>query len=393
MEAMNSRMISQPSVDSSCADLLPEGRISAKILFAFACLALVAMPARATDNAVEDIAAQEQVKKREIHDLIPRLRSLEATRSKDLDAQLGLAVFYRDYHTSLDYFERRDGQYARVLQMDPNNKVIWQMRADDAVGRGLGAQEQTVHYLESLLENAQTCGRKDIDIWTGIYGNDIDPNRPWRTLYKVLGDKSGRSVIIEEKDYDQARAKVRQYADNALDQALKAVDECEKHDPDNAYYDYRKAELYFNLRQPALALRELQVAVRKPFVQAYVDQKEKAVTRALEAADAPAGLFSPNEHRRPASNYIFDFIWRQYVEPLAAEIESEGNLDQANEICTLATGVAKQIREEPLPYDSVYGKRVSTYMEQWATERLTASDKRKAEKSTPPDDGPQNEKK
>jgi hypothetical protein len=311
-------------------------------------------------------------------------------RSKDLELQLGLAVFYRDYDSSVDYFERRDAQYARVLRIDPNNKAIWQMRADDAVGQALGTQDQTVHYLESQIGNAQAYGRKQIYVWTGIHGNDIDPNRPWSVLYNVLGDKSGNRVEIEEKDYDQARAKVRRYADSALNQAMKAVDECERHDPENGYYNYRKAELYFNLRQPTLAVRELEAAARKPFIQGYVEQKEKAVTKALEAADAPHGLFSPSEHRSPASDYVFTFIWQRHVEPLVTKMENEGSLDQAKEICKLALGVAKQIRDEPLPYESAYNKGVSASMERWANERLSALDKRAAGLSKPTEDQTQN---
>ncbi|MEN6334535.1 MAG: hypothetical protein ABFE01_09755, partial [Phycisphaerales bacterium] len=246
---------------------------------------------------------------------------------------------------------------------------------------------QTVHYLESLIENAQKYGRKQIDIWTGIYGNDPDPNRPWRVLYNVLGDKTGNSVEIEEKDYDQARARLRQYADDALNQAIKEVDECEKYDPENAYHNYRKAELYFNLRQPVLAVQELQVAVRKPFLQAYVDQKEKAVTRALDAADAPPGLFSTTEHRSSATGYVFPFIWQQYVDPLVEKMEKDGDLGQAQEIQRLVMGLARQIREEPLPEASDYHRRLADRLEQLSAERIAAIEKRKGERK-PSDDPP-----
>jgi hypothetical protein len=334
-----------------------------------------------------DLTAREE-KENEIRALVSRLQSLEGARPKDLELQLGLAVFYRDYYVSADYSERRDAQYARVLGIDPNNKVIWQMRADDAVGKALGAQEKTVHYLESQIENAQTYGRKQIYIAIGIYANDPNPNRPWSLLYNVLGDKSGRTVEIKEEDYDLARAKVRQYADNALNQGIKEVDECERHDAENAYYNYSRAELYFNLRQPALAVQELQAAVRKPFIQRYLDQKEKAVTRALEIAEAPAGLFSTSEHRTPAGDYVFTFIWQKYAEPLAAKMEAEGNLDEANEIYKLATGVAKQIREEQLPYDSPYNRGVGARLERWATERASALEKRMDGPAKPSDNTP-----
>ncbi len=377
---MARRTSPQVAVDFIRIDEILRKKNDSRPLLIIAYLLLAATAMYGMDPVTGDPAAREQ-KKRDIRDLVSRLRSLEGAKPQDLEIQLGLAVFYRDYHSSMDYSERRDAQYARVLRIDPNNRVIWQMRAADAVGEALGTQLQTVHDLESLIENAQKHGLKGIGIWTGIYGNDMNPDRPWRPLYHVLGDKSGHPVDIEEKDYDQARAKVRRYADDALNQAIKAVDECEQHDPENAYYNYRQAELYFNLRQPALAVRELQTAVRKPFMQVYVEQKEKAVAKALEAAHAPPGLFSTREHRRSATNYILPFIWQQHVDPLVARMEHEGDLDQAKEIYRLAMGLARQVREEPLPEASAYNKAVSAGIERHAAERLSALEERKGEPS------------
>jgi tetratricopeptide (TPR) repeat protein len=377
----------QAAMDFAIMGEILQRKSSSRFVLVMACLTLAATAVYAMDPLAGDPAAREQ--KKEIRDVVLRLRSLEGVKSKNLEVQLGLAVFYRDYHSSMDYFERRDAQYARVLQIDPNNRVIWQMRADDAVGDALGTQLKTVRYLESPIENAQAYGRKQIYVTTGVDGNAMDPNRPWSVLYNVLGDKSGNPIKIEEKDYDQARAKVRQYADNALNEALKAVDECEKHDPENAYYNYRKAELYFNLRQPASAVQELQAAVRKPFIQAYVEQKEKAVTRALETADAPPGLFATSEYRSPATNYIYSFIWREYVDPLITKMENEGDLDQAKEIYKLAMGLAKQTREEPLPYVSDYNKKLGDAIERWAGERSSAIDKRTSVPPKPADSMPE----
>lgn len=196
----------QAAMDFATIDDILHGKSACKLLLVTACLMLVTTVVHAADNVAGDPAARER-KEKELREFVSRLRSLEAAKSNDLEVQLGLAVFYRDYHSSMDYFERRDAQYARVLQIDPNNRVIWQMRARDVAGKALGTQLQTVHDLESLIENAQKYGRKGIDIWTGIYGNDPDPNRPWRVLYTVFGDKTGKSVEIAEKDYDQARTK------------------------------------------------------------------------------------------------------------------------------------------------------------------------------------------
>jgi hypothetical protein len=365
-----------------------------KTIIVCTCLALAAVTVYPAHSAPEDTAAGALQDQEGWQNLIPRLRSLEAAESNDAEIQLGLAILYRRYDSSTGLSEMGKAQCNRVLELDPNSKAAWEIRTTDTIGYALRVQRDLVDSLERLIDNAERNGRSQVYIRTGRAINDPNRDRPWHSpLSDLFGDKSGNSVKIEGRDYDQARAKVRQQADYELSQALNGAEEAERHDPQNALYNYLKAELYFELRQPASAVQELQAAVRKPFVRRYVEEKEKAITKVLHASDAPPALRSHIEPRRPFGSYMELLIWEPYLKPLVTEMEDGGKFDQAKEVCDLATGIAKQIREEPLPYDSAYNKQVSTQIEQWATKRLAALDKRKAEKSTPPDDGPQNEKK
>jgi hypothetical protein len=60
-------------------------------------------------------------------------------------------------------------------------------------------------------------------------------------------------------------------------------------------------------------------------VQRYVEREEKAVAKALEAADAPAALKSHPLPRTVVDDYIITVIWQPHVQPLAAQAEDDGN--------------------------------------------------------------------
>ena len=115
------------------------------------------------------------------------------------------------------------------------------------------------------------------------------------------------------------------------------------------------------------------------------------MTKALEAANAPPWLFSTTEHRSSATGYVFPFIWQRYVDPLVEEMEKDGDLDQAQEIQRLVMGLARQIREEPLPEASDYHRRLADRLEQLATERISTLEKRKGERVKPLDNPPSKE--
>ena len=351
---------------------------------------LVATTSYAADDVRKDAATRLTQERERVVNLLPQLRDLEKTKSKDVEVQVGLAILYREYDGSEDHAQRLNAQYARVLELDPNNKVIWQMRAIDAWGRPFRTRMHLVDDLEMLISNAKSRGVGRIYIRTP--SPTYEPNSTNRftvSLYDVFGDRSGRSIPIEEKDYDQARAKARQRVNSEFELAVNEVKEAGKHDPQNAYYDYLTAELWFNRGEPDRAVQDLEVAVRKPFIQRYLDQKEKAVAKALEATGAPPDLYSYTDHRNSVGNYVRESIWAKHVKPLITKMEGDSDFDQAKEICRLSVGIAKQIREEPLPDDSSNKKAVSEGIERWANERSAAIEKRKADPSRSPENTPQ----
>jgi hypothetical protein len=212
-----------------------------KMLLVSVCLSLVAATLYATDLATIEKPPMDRIGRIEaMKEFLPQLRPLEKTRSKDLEIQVGLAALYASYGNSPDQFDRHRVQVERVLELDPNNKSAWQMRANDALGQALRMQRDTIGHVEKMIASAKERGATSIPIFSGPPLNypitDPAERSKWNSpLAAILGDKSGAGVITEEKDYDQAIAKVRQRANDELNQAVIAVDEAGKHDPENAF--------------------------------------------------------------------------------------------------------------------------------------------------------------
>ena len=361
-----SRTVSQPVADST------------RILFICTFTALVAVTLSAADLTTTGKPPLDRFQRIDaMREFVPQLHLLEQTKSRDLEIQVGVATMYA-FDRSKGYKERFDAQFKRVVELDPNNKIAWQLRVDDVMEDALRMCREIVGYLEPAIDAARKQGKTSIFIRANATLDDS--HSKWdHPLRDILADviKDG---MVEEKDYDQALTKVRQAVDRELNLAINAVNEAERHDSQNAWYNYQKAELCFKFERPSLAIQELQAAVAKPFVQGYLDQGAKAALKALEAVNAPPALTSSPLPSIPLAGYIASQIWRPYVEPLATKLEKEGKFDQAKEINKLSMGLAKHIREEPRPHDAAYNKTASEELERRAAEHSAAIDKRKAEK-------------
>lgn len=382
---MNGKTVPQPRVNSTEVEHTFERKRTGALLFASSCVVLAALALYAADSNTENDSAREIREREAMRDLLPRLRTLEEVRSTDAAIQLGLAIIYRKYDRSKAYSDRGKAAFERVLELGPGHKIVWAIRAEETTLLGVALKKRLVERLEAVIENAKGRGATEIFIIAGppINIKSIDPAQTgtWHNpLYDILGDGTGKRVIIDEKDYDQARAKVQQRANIGLKEAIDPVEQAEKHDPNNALHNYLKANLHFELGQVALAMQELRTAVRKPSVNRYHKERQIAIAKALEAADVPSTLRPRVERVSPVGDYLRGWIWRPFLEPLEQQSEEDRDFVQAREICDLLMGMAKHVREEPLPYVSSYNKMVSDAMDRWAQERLSSV----AQRAEPP---------
>jgi tetratricopeptide (TPR) repeat protein len=370
------------------------------ILFACTYLMLLTMIPYAADGSAENPAAKLQRMEEEKQDVLRQLRSVEQRYSGDREIRMGLVFLYQKCPVGEEPLKESERQLEGVLALDPAYKIAWATLAMDTATLTIARGRDLVEGLEGMIDNAKV--RRATEIYVGMSPpmNLVKPDAPrgytrrgplYEILHATFGGKGDKAIVIQEKDYDQARGQVRARFNGELNEALNIVERAETHDSQNALYSYLKAHLHMELDQPGLALRDLQAAVSKPFLQTYLEERQNAVAKALEAADAPAVLKSCIEPFSPIGDYMQVLIWKQHLKPLAIKSEKEGNYGQAREIYRLSVGMAKHIREESSLSVSDYNKGVSEGIERWAHERLSALEKPVGKPSKLPDSMPQKE--
>lgn len=351
--------------------------------------AFLTVTAQTVGSPEENVASRRERQEGELRCFVLQLQSLNEERPADPEVQLGLAILHQRYgRRDVSSHQRDKARFDSVLSIDPGNKAVWAIRAKDATFLAIARGKRVVKHLEAAIENAKKRGADRIRIRTGpsLGKSPFDSAQvvAYRdSLHEILGDGTLATVVVSEEDYDKARAKVKQRVDQGLMEAMATVDQAQEADPENALYNYYKANLHFALGQPDMALKVLRAAVRKPAVRTYYDQRQKAVTRALAAADAPSPLRSYVEPFNPIGDYLRNWIWKPYLVPLARKNEDQGDLAKAKKIYELSMGMAKHTREELppeaeelLPHAVDFNRGVSQAIDSWARERLASPGKR-----------------
>jgi tetratricopeptide (TPR) repeat protein len=347
-----------------------------RILLVCMSSAFLAVTAQTVGSPQEDVAGRRERQREEMRSFVLQLQSFDREESRDPEVQLGLAILHKKYgRYNMSFRQKSKARFNSVLALDPDNKIARAILAEDASSFAISQGRLAISQLERQIENARQRGAKEICIFTpsAIDASALDavPKVVLRSpLGEVLGDGTGKQIIVDERDYAQVRVELRQRVDDKLMEAIGTVVQAEERDPQNALYNYLKANLYFELRQPVAAVKALEVAVRKPSARTYYGEKQKAVTKALAAVGAASTLRSYRESFSQIGDYVHVQIWERHVVPLARKSEQEGDLAQARQIYELSIGMAKHIREEPLPHSSEYNRRAGRALDAWAREGL-----------------------
>jgi hypothetical protein len=305
---------------------------------------------------VDDMRTRDEARKM-IRDWLPKAEPIENKYGGDPEIRLGLGILCARYASSEAISRKARELWLEVLRTDPNNKPVWAtlVRRDTYYQTAL--RNHLLDSLECLIKNAQ--GRNVEEIV--IHHNS--------RLFPLLSQEGDQEAVVV-KDFDDVRKQLRAKLDKELIGAFDIVNEGQKHDPDNALYNYLKAHLYFELGNDEAGLNETKLGTQKKYLNTYFTETRRAVAKVLEVGSFPQRLRGYIEDvYAPFGYFLRDEIWKQKLEPLSREYERKREAGRMMEISELTRQIAKQIREEPLPYPSVLNPGLSQSLDQWTIER------------------------
>lgn len=296
----------------------------------------------------EEFADALRAAEEKFSEFIPELKILRNEYPDNTEIQLGLAFFCNAADWFIGFL--LEEQCEKVLAIDPNNRPAWSMKAK-TLCRGYTAKRNSLmDQLEGMIDNTRKQNLEELKIM------------PYSRLHSWFKGKGKKTVVI--RDFDLAVEQLRQKFDREVPRVLAALNEGQSIDPDNALYNYLKAHLYFELDEKDKAIKEIEKAVAKKHVNNYFKETRSAAARVLLEINFPEYQreFILDRHIVFA-DFLHSKIWKEGLAKLAKDYEAEGNLKNAKKIDELIINMAKQIREEPLPYSSYFNQSVSQNLE------------------------------
>ena len=268
-----------------------------------------------------------------ISEFIPRLHTLGDEYPNDIEIQLGLGFLYTRY-ADTRVFSDID-QYEKVLTIDPNNKAAWAIQAKLICWRYTGKRIMLLDQLESKIAYARERNAEEL--------------RPYKNsdLYNWFKEEGKDTVVI--KDFDLAVQQLRQKLDEKVPAVLATLNRGQSKDPENAFYNYLKAHLYFELHEKEKALKEIEEGAAKKYFSSYVEEINKAKARVLQEAKFP----QPHRDlivgmRIPFEDFLIQGIWKRGLADLGKSYEAQGDFKNAEKVYRLTVTMAEQSQRESI---------------------------------------------
>lgn len=288
---------------------------------------------------------------KKLSEFLPRLQALGEKHPDDEEIQLGLAFFYSS--PSVSAGESLDGQIEKVFMANADNRAAWALKAR-LFGRQYTAKRRFL--IDQLQRKIKYAKRNAIDLTIPRYSQ----------LYPLLKELGTDDTIVIS-DFDAALKLLQEKLDSEMPPVLLMLNNGEQNDPENALYNYLKAHIYFELGEENKAIREIKNAVVKKHINNYVIEEHNAKARILREVGFP-------EHQLPFivkrvalfTDFFRATVWEKGLVALAENYEAQGAFEDAGKIYKLTLQIAKQIREEPLPYPLPDNEDFSRSLERWA---------------------------
>jgi len=343
------------------------------ILIHIICISLTAVPIRAANDDDEWDKAEKG-----LLELMPKMPSLSDKFPNDLEIQLGIAALYFEYGAPkepspksvdefiLDQNNKYFGQCEKVFLIDPNNKPGLALYSMRLCRNFTGKRKSEIEHLDGIIENAIGRNSKEIEIFPDStlrkYFSEEDKCIVGKRPYGRIKGKKKYALLIT--DFDLAVRQLREKIDKDVPSVLAGINSAQNRDPDNAYYNYLKAHLFFSLDEKNKALKEIEEAVAKKYFSSFPEELAKAKDKVL----GEAGLTKNHRDfifsiRRPFEDFVNWSIWRIGLSDLAKEYETRKEIESAEKIYRLTIEMAKQVQKEsiykPLGLDRTAQKRIN----------------------------------
>lgn len=313
---------------------------------------LLACTQRANGDGGEAYAKAE----REMREYVPKLERLETEYPEDAEIQLGLGVLYAKYAPSKRFSDKVEERWREVLRIEPGNKAAMAVSVKRLSRATTARRASLFNWLERGIENATRRNLQELKL----------PRRS--VLYSFFKKDDTEGLIT--LDFEVARRQLREILDKELPLAMDAVNEGEKADPNNALYNYLRAHLLFELGEKEEALKEVRNAVGKKYLNTYFTETRSAVARVLSEGGFPENLRAKiTDVYSPLGDFLRGEIWKKQFVPMIEKYEEEGNVEGVRDICALLVGMAKHVREEPMPYESLFNQSFSDGVDKWVLKR------------------------
>jgi hypothetical protein len=280
--------------------------------------------------------------------LAGKCEELAKDKSADAGTLLGVAFIYK-------YFPNRgcsyDAAVDRALAAAPDNRVVLAMNREAEVTVWLAKLKYGIGALDKMFagQRASGTGRMTLSPTNEPFYSMVKPDDPFVRAEKIPA-AAGNKERYAIKDPVAARMTLLARMQGDLPELLARVDAASTKDPDNAFYDYLKARVFFETMQRDKALECLKTALGKKVVQNYVDDGRTEAIKIMKSQRYPkvcrdyiaaAG--------QPAGQYVATHICKSGLDEMMRERRIRGNLTGAREIGALAAQIQKQCGIESKP--------------------------------------------
>jgi len=311
----------------------------------------------------------------EFRNYLPKIELLEDEYADDPEFLIGSALLYEKYYTSKVEAEKIDKYWERVLSIDPNNKVALATTIRNDQYWYLQKQSLIFDELDRKIKSAQKRETGSITIkyqmnmgpYTIVRKNGEKILQPAHTsqpqLYKYFAKGDNKDIVIT--DFDATLVQLKTKLDVELAESLDIISNAEKHDPDNALYNYLKAHIYFKLGYNDYGLNQIKIGTKKEYLKTYYPQIIESVAKVLELIDFPEPLRQFIKASYSSTGlFIRDSILNEDLEPLIAEYGKQDKNETIKEILDMVSMIAQQLRKEPMPSEAMQ-KGHSEIVEKW----------------------------
>ena len=310
-----------------------------------------------------------------LFELMPQIPAISDKYTKTLEIQLGIAALYYQYGAPLESNTKSTGELAeenkqqflaqckKVLAIDPNNKPVLTLLSMRACRDFTNTRNMAINQLERLIDSARKRKSNEIVIFQnsllGKYFSEEDNCVIGKLPYNGSSDYG---LLIN--DFDLANKLLHEEMDKNFPDVLAQINNAQKKDSDNAYYNYLKAHLFLEFGEKELALKEVEEGVSKRYFSSFQEELAMSIKAVLKETGLSQKYLNVLINvRRPFEDFAIQAIWKRGLADLGKEYEVKGNIKSAENLYKLTIEMAKQIQKEqinkPLGLDKAAQLRLS----------------------------------